>query len=68
MTPPLLPGTTELLVLPDGQVLAHNLTPQIAALLAALDPNDPGMAARAKASRPHATQSPFAKSGGQGDE
>jgi hypothetical protein len=39
------------LVLPSGQILAHNVTPEVAALLAELDPNDPGMAARAAVSR-----------------
>lgn len=29
----------ELLVLPDGRILAHNITPALAALLAELDPS-----------------------------
>jgi hypothetical protein len=31
---------TELLLLPDGRVLAHNLTPAMAQILQALDPED----------------------------
>ena len=31
------PATSELLILPDGQVLAHNLTPTFVRLLAELD-------------------------------
>jgi hypothetical protein len=33
------PLTTELLILPDGQVLVHNLTPAFARLLAGLNPD-----------------------------
>lgn len=33
-------STTELLLLPDGQILVHNLTPAMAAVLAKLNPND----------------------------
>ena len=40
-------GTSELLVLPDGQVLAHNLTPVLAAVLAELNPSDEAMRERA---------------------
>jgi hypothetical protein len=43
--------TAELLLLPDGRILAHNLTPAVAALLAELDPADEAMRQRA-ASRP----------------
>ena len=32
--------TTELLILPDGRVLVHNLTPAFARLLHELNPND----------------------------
>lgn len=31
-------SSVELLVLPDGRILAHNITPALAALLAELDP------------------------------
>jgi len=41
-------ATSELLVLPDGRVLAHNLTPALAALLAEFDPGDDSMQARAR--------------------
>lgn len=48
--------TTELLVLPDGRILVHNLTPAVAALLSELAPHDPDMRRRAaffpKTSRP----------------
>jgi hypothetical protein len=37
----------ELLVLPDGRVLAHNITPEVAAVLAEIAPNDELMAQRA---------------------
>ncbi|MEO7298941.1 MAG: hypothetical protein ABI042_10250 [Verrucomicrobiota bacterium] len=30
----------ELLVLPDGKILAHNITPKMAALLSSLDPKN----------------------------
>ena len=40
-------ATTELLILPDGEVLVHNLTPEFAAILAQLDPEDPLMKVRA---------------------
>ena len=43
-------ATTELLLLPNGQVLVHNLTPTLAALLAELNPADPWMRERAGAS------------------
>ncbi|MBI3848886.1 MAG: hypothetical protein HY298_01145 [Verrucomicrobia bacterium] len=32
--------TTELLIMPDGKVLAHNLTPAMAAVLSELNPTD----------------------------
>jgi hypothetical protein len=49
--PPNKPAaTTELLLLPDGQVLAHNITPTMAALLAELNPADEPMRLRATAS------------------
>jgi hypothetical protein len=34
------PLTTELLLLPDGRILVHNLTPAFAALLSELNPDD----------------------------
>lgn len=40
------PGS-ELLVLPDGRVMVHNLTPCLAAVLTVLDPADRVMKARA---------------------
>ncbi len=40
--------TTEILLLPDGTLYVHNLTPKMAALLAELDPNDAHMRERAK--------------------
>jgi len=38
---------TDLLILPDGRILVHNLTPAMAALLHALDPRDRSMTTRA---------------------
>ena len=40
-------GQTELLILPDGRVLAHNITPEAADLLATLNPYDAEMKTRA---------------------
>ena len=40
-------STTELLLLPDGQILVHNLTPAMAALLAEFNPADEPMRERA---------------------
>lgn len=40
-------STGEILLLPDGRILAHNLTPQLARLLSALDPADTAMRDRA---------------------
>lgn len=42
---------SELLLLPDGRILVHNLTPAMAALLHALDPQDRGMNHRARTAR-----------------
>ncbi len=42
---------TELLVLPDGRVLIHNLTPAMAALLSDIAPDDEVMRRRATTSR-----------------
>jgi hypothetical protein len=40
-------ATTELLILPDGRIFVHNLTPRMAGLLAELDPADAAMRERA---------------------
>jgi hypothetical protein len=40
-------ATSEILVLPDGRILAHNLTPTFAALLSELNPDDRQIATRA---------------------
>lgn len=37
----------ELLIMPDGQVYAHNLTPQMAMVLGALNPEDQDIKRRA---------------------
>jgi len=42
---------TDLLILPDGQVLVHNLTPAMAALLHELNPLDRSMIDRAMVAR-----------------
>ena len=39
--------TTELLILPDGQILVHNLTQPFAELLKELNPNDEQIQPRA---------------------
>lgn len=36
-----LPAVSELLILPDGRVMAHNLTPNFVALLSELNPDAP---------------------------
>ena len=38
---------SELLILPDGTILVHNLTPVVAAVLAELNPDDHAMKQRA---------------------
>ena len=38
----------EFLILPDGRVLGHNLTPSLARVLARLNPRDPVMRRRAQ--------------------
>ncbi|MBX3731264.1 MAG: hypothetical protein KF791_01575 [Verrucomicrobiae bacterium] len=45
---------SEFLLLPDGRVLANNLTPALAAVLAGLNPQDAPLAARAAAAGLHA--------------
>lgn len=47
----------ELLILPDGRVLVHNLTPELARLLSDLDPADAAMRERAGAADPAAAPS-----------
>lgn len=41
------PSTTELLILPNGEIFVHNLTPAMAALLVELNPADEPMRERA---------------------
>jgi len=43
---------TELLILPDGRVFGHNLSPEVASLLRVLNPEDPLMRERASAAEP----------------
>lgn len=45
----------ELLVLPDGKILAHNITPEMAAVLSELDPNNQLMKQRMTPFRPNKT-------------
>jgi hypothetical protein len=47
--------TSELLVLPDGRVLVHNLTPSFAGLLRELNPHDEQLGQRNRLS--HITRS-----------
>lgn len=42
-------SSAEILILPDGRILAHNITPAVAALLTELNPDDPAMRLRAAA-------------------
>ena len=37
---------SEILILPDGKILAHNITPVMARVLADLNPADPDMSRR----------------------
>jgi hypothetical protein len=55
-TRPLQPesGTGELLILPDGRLLIHHLTPELAEVLSAVDPSDVRMRLRAKSLSPAA--------------
>ena len=39
---------SEILILPDGKIFAHNITPAMAGVLAELDPEDKPMRQRAK--------------------
>ncbi|MCI0744293.1 MAG: hypothetical protein L0Y58_02705 [Verrucomicrobia subdivision 3 bacterium] len=38
--------TSEVLIMPDGQIYAHNLTPAMAAVLSELNPDDPNIRQR----------------------
>ena len=40
--------TSEILIMPDGRVLAHNLTSVFTAMLSELNPNDPQVTLRRK--------------------
>ena len=42
-----LDAQSEFLILPGGGILAHNLTPALARVLAELNPRDPAMRRRA---------------------
>jgi len=42
-------SSTDFMILPDGTLYARNLTPELAAILTALNPHDPSMALRATA-------------------
>jgi hypothetical protein len=53
--------TTEFLILADGRILVHNITPTMAAILSELNPHDELMRARACAVDSHrvvATEQP----------
>lgn len=56
------PVVSELLILGDGRVLGHNLTPEFTALLAAICPSDPHLRRRQTiaAARRHHASSPSA--------
>jgi hypothetical protein len=43
----MLPSSTEILLLPDGRILVHNLTPAFAELLRELNPADEQIQPRA---------------------
>ena len=50
----------EVLILPDGKILAHNITPEIAAVLSELDPRNELMRERAgEKSNPQSTSQPL---------
>jgi hypothetical protein len=46
-------AVSEILILPDGKILAHNLSPAMAGILAELDPADETMRLRATQNTPH---------------
>ena len=52
------PAIAELLILPDGRILAHNITPEMAALLSELDPKNTAMKRRTQSARPEKPQIP----------
>ncbi|RRJ98367.1 hypothetical protein Ga0100230_008065 [Opitutaceae bacterium TAV3] len=59
-TPPPPPPPAEhaeLLILPDGRILAHNITPALAAVLSQLAPHDTAMRHRAQRT-PQSTAAP----------
>jgi hypothetical protein len=45
-------ANVELLILPDGRILTHNLTPTVAKVLRELNPDDPEMNQRAEKTKP----------------
>lgn len=47
----------ELLILPDGRILAHNITPALARLLAEIDPDNTAIRDRASLPPPPPSQS-----------
>ena len=47
-------AVTEFLILPDGRLMVHNLTPTMAALLSELNPNDEVMTQRSQNLTQHA--------------
>ncbi len=49
------PLTSELLLLPDGRILVHNLTPAFAGLLKKLNPDDEQIRLRSQPSAEHPT-------------
>ena len=49
------PLTSELLLLPDGRILVHNLTPAFAGLLKELNPDDEQIRRRSLPSTEHPT-------------
>jgi hypothetical protein len=46
-------SSSELLILPDGRILAQNITPTMAKVLSKLDPKDGFMRQRARAGNKH---------------
>ncbi|MGI8965945.1 MAG: hypothetical protein ACR2H1_07645 [Limisphaerales bacterium] len=54
----------ELLVLPDGKILAHNIMPEMAAVLSELDPENKLMKQRTAQSRSSAKRGVASASGG----
>jgi hypothetical protein len=52
---------SQLLILDDGTVIAHNLTPTLAALLEALDLRDPSLSARVTARHAQRREPPLSR-------